>query len=319
MTNKKEVNVRKERRFPSRETLVDLQKIPVTTSFTSLPDTIAGIIQRSEKIPLNVLFPVGASTAEITRIDEAKRQGGKINIYEGKDAKQLQKKETVIMRKIVKEFLKNSNAMELFEEYLSILIENHPDLIRAEFTKFTLPRWQYNIENFHYFNNLGNKVKSKDPKNEDSLYRKKILLLLEGILNKAGGAIKSRLSAILEETASGKNSGQESLAITLGFLSNFLRGGIFYGLRENGDISYEPRLIAKRVIEGSYYFGPENFHYGQPAYFVTTAEGETSQHEVKVPIIIIGFDKRSGKYFAKRDESQSATSGYIYVDRDEIE
>ena len=251
----------KPRLFPPERLIQELLRFPNTTQLTDLiNDGPEAIVRKSKISALKFVFPVGASPSEIEKVRQAKKLGGNIKIYEGKELIKYQMLEKKLLRKIVRKFFKNPEVIKTFTDYINTLVDVHSNVLAKEYRDFTIPRFPEKIEDFHYFKNIGISASKDDmPEGPDPL-RNSVIGLLKEVLESHDGAIKNRLLGIIKvsDTAlvvsdhkvavESHSDDEKALALILGFLSNFLRGGVFYGFRKNQDMN-EQRKIAFDFIK----------------------------------------------------------------------
>jgi hypothetical protein len=224
----------------------------------------------------------GKSTEEIAKILMELRKSGKIGINFGKTPAEEQvsirqaveleidgqtpdlifyeqafANENDILRSIVSELVDKKNevsqkARQALENFIANLVNNLPDLIKDEWVKFIVNHKTTknikSIDESHHWGNFGIPDK-KDP------LRQPVIELVTGIMEKVKDGVENILNNLTEDE---KHSTPEMnkpdvrlLLLGLAELSNFVRGGIYYG-RLNGKESlkgYMPRWYAADALE----------------------------------------------------------------------
>ncbi|MDE2026186.1 MAG: hypothetical protein KGJ07_06855 [Patescibacteria group bacterium] len=165
--------------------------------------------------------------------------------------------ETSLMRTIVTEFVYNPVAQSTFTQYVTRLANEKPDLLENEYSQFVLgtPATRKAIEaatplNVHYLPNLGLPKIQDQP--VDTL-RDKVVAHIEHMLQEMPSTVWDQLEGAISksEQGEGEYSYPKVQVLMFGLLSNFLRGGVFYGFREGANMDYEPRRIASEMIHAA--------------------------------------------------------------------
>lgn len=234
--------------FPSPEIIERLTLLPqANTQPTTLKKlNPIQIAEQSKVSPISIVLSKGMSRKEKRNIREAARQvGSQITIYEGG---KTQKQETKIMREIDKEFLQNEDAKKIFTHFLEIMTRTPEELFVTEYKDFILGHEETSqiIDplNTHYLSNLGlRQIKDDKDGNKDPLRAEMVKFAQEALKT-----VKPLFGALIHDFPHNHlNIDDAELVLMLGILSNFLRGGIFYGYRSKS-MKYPPRTIAFNLI-----------------------------------------------------------------------
>lgn len=232
--------------FPSAKLIERLHLLPhPNTQPTELIGKPSEIIAKiSIQNPISIILSKGMSDEEKNVIRNASKiNGSQIEIFEGL---KVEKRERLVLRKIDEEFLDNDEVKKTFLQFLDV-IRQRDDLLEVEYNTHTL---KHNSEitnplDAHYLNNLGLNL-AKD--GEDDV-RTKMMEFVQKTLKEVGNIF----DGIIDISPSHNHLDKEQLkqVLMFGLLSNFLRGGVFYGFREGQNMSYEPRKIARDLIKGA--------------------------------------------------------------------
>ncbi|MGH7245300.1 MAG: hypothetical protein ACREGI_00010 [Candidatus Levyibacteriota bacterium] len=229
--------------FPSYGLVEQLRALPQPTLQPTelIGQTGQSIAALSQHAPQTIILSGGISADERAAIQQAATMpNAKITI--------LEDREPGVLRTIDAEFLNSHTGQLAFSRYLTELLKQ-PHLLIEEYHTYLLGHQDTSSIthplNTHYLVNFGlEKIGYPENPTHDPL-RDRMVAFVQGVLDSVRET-SNVFNGIVPPNSPHPHLNREDtqLVLMLGLMSNFLRGGVFYGFRESQNMKYPPRQIA---------------------------------------------------------------------------